>query len=214
MEKIKGLSEQHQKLWEKCAPLLAEGRARDLTHAKDLLGLILDWQEKKGSLDLDVLIPVAMMHDIGHSSMIDEHFREPEKQEGLRADKLPHMITGSRIAEQFLTEINYDPQKAKEVIELVKMHDYYWMNGEQAQKAYDTNNKKAFHDLDVLVTMVDKDRLKKLKKICPNREEFLKVIGHQLNLFFFDEFKNAAKRAMHELVDYQEAYGTFREPSD
>ncbi len=71
---IKNLPEQYEALWQRCAPLLQKGRPDDEGHAKDTVEFVLNYQ---GDLPFDpeVIIPVAMMHDIGHSALLPEHLK-------------------------------------------------------------------------------------------------------------------------------------------
>jgi len=64
--KIENLPEKYEKIWKKALPILKKGRPGDDVHAKETVKLVLSYQ---GNIkhDKDVIIPVAMMHDIGHA---------------------------------------------------------------------------------------------------------------------------------------------------
>ena len=49
------------------------GRPGDVEHAAEMVNFILEY---RGNLNLDkyILIPVAMMYDIGHSAILPEYF--------------------------------------------------------------------------------------------------------------------------------------------
>jgi predicted HD phosphohydrolase len=63
------------KIWKKAEKILDKGRKGDKIHCKQTAELVWNYinQYKKG--DLDVLIPVAMMHDIGHAAILPQHMK-------------------------------------------------------------------------------------------------------------------------------------------
>lgn len=198
---IKNLPEKHQILWEKCLPLLKLGRPGDDEHAKEVVEFILSY---KGELflDKDILIPAAIMHDIGHSAILPEHFKYVTGPEKIKNGKLVHMLAGAKIANDILSSLNYDSEKIAEIVEIISIHDSDQLENVDLEKKYDSENKKLFHDFDCLDRYTEK-RLKSISSIYKDREELLKVINGMIKDFFYEEFRNMAKTKMNELLKRQ-----------
>ncbi len=82
---------------------------------------------KKSDADPDVVIPSAIMHDIGWSQLTTEEIfvifdkeqrklREPEVRK-------KHQDEGVKIARKILNDLNYDQEKTKHVLEIISEHD-------------------------------------------------------------------------------------------
>ncbi len=192
MLEIINLPKEFYTLWEKCIPFLEKGRPGDLEHAKDTVEFILNY---KGNVDLDedILIPMAMMHDIGHSAILQEHFKYVTGPEKIENGKLVHMLTGAKIAQDLLEAIDYNKQITKQIVNMISVHDFEQLNIENAKAAYDTPNKKIFHDIDIL-DRFNNERIEKMKKVYPDRQKILELIKEDLNNFFFDEFRQIAQQ--------------------
>jgi len=106
---IKNLPNKYLELWQKCLPILQKGRPGDDTHSVEVAEFILNC--KKKNLNLDILIPTAIMHDIGHSAILPEHFKYITGQEKVKNGKLVHMLAGAKIAKDILDSLQYDPKK-------------------------------------------------------------------------------------------------------
>lgn len=188
---IKNLPEKFNKLWQECLPLLKQGRAGDLEHAKNTVEFILNY---KGNLqlDLDVLAPVGMMHDIGHSAILDAHFWYITGPQKLKNGKLAHMLAGAKIANDLLNEVDYPKDKAQEIVDIISVHDSDQLEIENPRAPYDTENKKLFHDVDIL-DRFNQERIEKMGKLYPDKNQLLDLIKQNLKDFFFEEFKQIAE---------------------
>lgn len=142
MKKIK-IPKKYQKIWEEATPFLKECRSGDLEHCARIAEEVFVLGQKEG-LDLDILIPAAIFHDIGHSVILPQHFyliSGPKKEQN---SKLVHMLTGAKIANDILVKLNYPLEKIKEVVDLIAIHD------NQDKSKFDSKEKIFFHDLDRL----------------------------------------------------------------
>ncbi len=195
---FKQLPNSYQKIWAKCYPLLRICRPGDLDHAKETTRFILAYQGKL-KLDLDILVPVALMHDIGHSAILSEHFKFITGPNKIMNGKLVHMLTGAKIAQEILGSIHYNSHNIREVVDIISMHDADQLKGVEVKNIYNTVNKKIFHDIDSLDRYTE-NRLEKLRFIYPNKLELLKLLNEFLNLFFYTEFKMLAKKRLKKLL--------------
>lgn len=196
---IKNLPEKYKKIWQECIPLFKEGRPGDDLHAIETVEFILNYKGDK-RLDLDILIPVAMMHDIGHSAILSEHFKYITGTEKLINSKLVHMLIGAKIAKTILNSVSYDKKKIAEIVNIISVHDWDQLNKVDVKKVYDTENKKIFHDIDVMDRFSEERIEVFIKKMeGMDREKLMRLLKPSLDTFFYTEFREIAKKKMQEL---------------
>lgn len=193
------IPETYQTIWEKAEPLLKQGRTGDDAHALQVTEFILNKVDQKF---FDILIPVALMHDIGHSAILPEHFKYITGQEKVINGKLVHMLVGAKIAKDILDSVRYDPKKIDEIIEIISMHDADQLENIDAQKVYDTENKKVFHDVDCM-DRYNEGRLKKMSKMISDKDKMFAMLKDGLENFFYPEFKKIAEERYKEMVNNQ-----------
>ncbi|MFA5069698.1 MAG: HD domain-containing protein [Patescibacteria group bacterium] len=187
----------YRKIWKKSLPLLRAGRPDDLGHAQETVNIITNYRGKL-KMDQDILIPVAMMHDIGHAGLLEEHFKWVAGSEVLTNGKLVHMLVGAKIAKTILTSLHYPKEKIKEIVDIISLHDADTLTGINLNKAYNTHNKKLFHDIDHL-DRFSAERIEKVKKRFKNKTAILKLLKKSLDSFFFNEFKKLAAEKFEQL---------------
>jgi len=191
------LPKKYQKLWVKCEAILKKGRSGDVAHAREVVELVLSYEGKE-FLDKDVLVPVAMLHDIGHAAILPKHFSLITGPKKLVNGKLVHMLAGAKIAKEILESVGYNKAKIKEIVDIVSMHDSDQLKGVDIKKIYNTKNKKIFHDVDSL-DRYTKKRLENVKNIYSDKEEIERILKSFLDLFFYKEFKNIAEARLAEI---------------
>lgn len=135
--------EKYQKIWGKAVPYLKDCRKGELEHCQNIAEEVYKNATGK-KWDLDVLIPLAILHDVGHAAVLPQHFyliSGPKKEEN---SKLVHMLTGAKIAHDILTEIDWPEAKVKEIVDIISIHD------NKDKTLLDTEEKKVFNDIDKL----------------------------------------------------------------
>ncbi len=187
----------YQRIWQLCQPLLKAGRPGDSQHAWETAHFILNYS---GSLKLDysILVPVAMMHDIGHVAILPEHFKFVTGPQKISNAKLVHMLAGAKIAKDILEKVSYNRSKIKEVVDIISMHDADQLRDINVKAVYNTKNKKIFHDIDSL-DRYSEDRIKSFAGLYP-REDFLRILSEFSDNFFFAEFKKLAAKRLKKLT--------------
>ncbi len=195
---IENLPEKYQTLWAECLPLLKLGRPGDDEHAAETVKLVLDYRGRL-EFDADVLIPVAMLHDIGHSAILPEHFKYITGQNKLVNGKLVHMLAGAKIAHDLLHKIGYDSEKAKEIVEIIAMHDTDQLKIEDWKSWYETQNKKVFHDLDALDRYTEKRLRSMVDSGMYDMDEILKELSRLLDNFIFPEVRKKAEENLNKI---------------
>ena len=122
------LPKKYKILWQKCLPILLKCRPGDDQHAAETVKLMANYSGKL-KFDKPVLIPVAMMHDIGHAAILEQHFKYITGPEKIVNGKLVHMLTGAKIARELLKSINYDKKKTAEIVEIISIHEFDQLTG-------------------------------------------------------------------------------------
>jgi len=193
---IKNLPAKYEAIWQECLRLFSEGRPSDDIHARDTVEFILNYQGQL-KFDQDILVPTAMMHDIGHTAILPEHFKFVTGGMKLVNSKLVHMLTGAKIAKNILAKVVYDPVKSKEIVDIISIHDSYQLSGINLEEIYNTDNKKIFHDIDML-DMFSQERLKKFKGLA-DAKTLKSGLEKNLKAFFYDEFRIMAEKRFGDL---------------
>jgi len=184
---LKLLRPSHLEVWRLAKPYLIKARA--YRHSIDALRFALKLLRIEGG-DPDVVIPTAILHDIGFSKT---RIKWTQTTSGSLIPK--HMEEGAKIAEEILNEASYPKDKAREVVDIIRVHDlkplplqtlnamvfkdadklagYYTMNG---LRAYAKLRNKAISDvlseleeaMDSLITetgrQIAKNQVRKLKR--------------------------------------------------
>jgi len=194
---LKQLPGRYRPIWQKCQSLLKQGRRGDLEHAQETVQSILNY---RGSLKFsqDILVPVAMMHDIGHYVILPEHFKFITGPEKIVNGKLVHMLAGAKIAKDILTSLKYPRSRIAEVVEIISIHDADQLQGIDAKKIYNTANKKFFHDIDSLDRYTEM-RLKSYQAMY-SRTAFLEMLTKMGHDFFYAEFRKLAQSRLKALL--------------
>lgn len=135
-------------LWLICRDYLSHGQPGDLGHAEGLVFCVLQ-QVRIVRHDIDVLVPAAMLHDIGHSKSIPSGLRR-DGWSPIPKGNLASMFIGWRIAFDLLESVEYDPSLSRQIVDLIGMHEADRLSGSDWRTWYDTPAKKMLHDLDVL----------------------------------------------------------------
>lgn len=193
------IPETYQAIWEKIEPLLKHGRNGDDEHALQVTEFILNNVDQKF---FDILIPVALMHDIGHSAILPEHFKYITGLEKVTNGKLVHMLVGAKIAKDILISVKYDQNKIDEIVEIISTHDADQLENTDVMKIYDSRNKKLFHDIDCM-DRYNAERLKKMSKTISDKDKMFMMLKNGLESFFYPEFKKIAEERYKKMVNNQ-----------
>jgi len=193
---IKNLPEKYKPIWEECLPLLEKGRPGDTKHAVEVVKIILNSKSIKKKF-LDVLIPTAMMHDIGHCMILPEHFEYVTGGKKIMNGKLVHMLVGAKVAHDLLEKVGYDKEKSKEITEIISMHDADQLKGLNLEEIYTTETRKIFHDVDSLDRFTQ-ERIDSISHLYPGKN-LVELLRGTLKDFFYDEFKKIAEEQIKTL---------------
>lgn len=106
----------YRKILEKAIPYYQKGREGDVEHVKWLSRTVPKFINES-EVDLDILIPVVILHDVGYSKV-----KAGANPYDLDVRKL-HSEEGAKIAKQILEELNFPKEKTAEIKRLILKHD-------------------------------------------------------------------------------------------
>jgi len=109
------MKKEHVLLLSKAQHYYEKARSTDVPHIKWLIETIPKIIKDKEILEL--LIPLAILHDVGYSKV-----PKGANPYDLKIRKL-HSIEGAKITKKILKESNYSSSKIKEIVRLVRLHD-------------------------------------------------------------------------------------------
>lgn len=197
--KINDIPQKYKKIWLECVPLLRQGRPDGYEHAQATVKFI---SEYKGGLKMnkDILVPVAIMHDMGHAYILPEHFKYITGPKKFINGKLVHMLVGAKIARDILRKVGYNKNKTKEIVDIISMHDFDQLEQANVDGIYSTENKRIFHDID-LFDLYNEKRIKNISSIYKNRKKLLKVLKNSLGNFFHVELRKLAEGNLYKMMN-------------
>lgn len=102
-------------IWERAKPYYKNGRPMDIDHIEWMMSVAISVCEKE-NLDDSVLLPLAILHDVGYAEVQKDN---PYKL-NIREE---HMKAGAIIAKRILEEVHYPKDKAEKISHLVSVHD-------------------------------------------------------------------------------------------
>lgn len=185
------IPKKYYKIWEDAVPYLLECRSGDLEHSRRLAEKLFEMSHDK-EWDLDVLIPVAILHDIGHSAVLPEHFKfisGPNKEDN---SKLVHMLAGAKIAKRILKKNNYSEDKIEKIIDIIIIHD------KKNKDLFDSEEKKVIHDLDRLDRISEYGIIMSKEEFGLSSEETVKLLEERL---LPDLIKDDLRREAHKRLE-------------
>jgi len=129
----------YSSILEQAIPFYEKGRERDVAHVKWLFKTIPKYV-RPDELDYDILMPVAILHDVGYSAV-------PKGASPLNLDiRKLHSEEGAKIAGKILSKLDYSKEKIPEIEKLVLKHDN-WAFGDSFR---DEPILSAFNNFDFL----------------------------------------------------------------
>jgi len=167
-----------------------EGHAETVTNfAIKLLGL-----EKA---DENIVIPAAILHDIGWSQLPDEQrliiWNPLAIKEEKKLVRFAHQEQGVKLAKQILEEINYPQDKIKEILEIISQHD--------TRQGFISKNEGLVRDADKL-SRFSKNDLLTLRKQNKTKQELQKIYKklqdqiNEENFFYSEKAKQIAREEL------------------
>ncbi len=118
------MREINERVWKLALPYLKQGKSKDFAaHTKGVVkSMKFLLEHEKG--DGDILIPAAILHDVGWSRVPLKLQKSGSRQDRTNALKL-HIKYAPPIIEKILKEAGYDRNRIKKVIMIVASHKFH-----------------------------------------------------------------------------------------
>ena len=185
------MKEIYQEIWYESLPF--QDKREDDGHARTVLHFAKLLLEKVDA-DSDIVIPAAILHDIGWSQMPKEKamkFMDPELR--LEVQQL-HEQLGASLARKILLELNYPEKKIDEICEIIGGHD--------TREGFLDKNDGIVRDADKLWRFSKLGFWTDVKRRPENGTEWaekVKIIFLEKDEFFFsDEAREIAEQELKE----------------
>lgn len=113
----------YDRIWNLAKPYLKKSVKKDLIlHTKGVVKAIqLILRDEEG--DEDILIPAAILHDVGWSKVPKNLQKSIEKSEWREAQEL-HLEYSVPIVKKILSSLNYKKDQIQRIIEIIKSHKF------------------------------------------------------------------------------------------
>ena len=121
--KIRVKQEKYQNIWKIAVKYLGMGIKKDyVLHTEGVVMAMKQiLQKEKGNPD--ILIPAAMLHDVGWSRVPKSYQRSNKKNEKLKAMHF-HIEYAPEIINKILQSLDYDHAEIEEIVDIVKSHKF------------------------------------------------------------------------------------------
>lgn len=158
----------YKQIWDLAKPYYQKGRPMDLGHIHWMMEQV-EIICAKENLDESILMPLAILHDVGYSEL-----KDPVNSNYYDKDiRKAHMQAGATIAQKILDALSYPADKKQKIIHYVSIHDN-WAYGEVELYISD-KLLGTFKDLDYL-WIYTKEGCKSIQKIL--KKTNLEMLQH------------------------------------
>jgi putative nucleotidyltransferase with HDIG domain len=100
-------------------PYYKKGRAADRLHHLVVAKMMQNLLKEKKGLDEEVMMAVALLHDIGYSKIP----KDERKKHWSKSVMKNHMLLGAELATKILKKLDFSQPKIEKVYEIIATHD-------------------------------------------------------------------------------------------
>jgi len=117
------MEQKFRKIWELAIPYLKLGLMKDfVVHTNGVVKAMELLIAKEGG-DADILIPAAILHDVGFSK-VDKALQTNADLEKKREAQRQHLTYSQEIIEEVLAKVGYDTEDIRAIKEIVMAHKF------------------------------------------------------------------------------------------
>ena len=114
----------HQKIWQLATPY--QDKRDDQSHAEIVTNYAIKLCKIEKGIG-DVIIPAAILHDVGWSQLSKEEkfliFNHNATNSEILEVRYKHQDAGVKISREILNELNYPKKIIDEIVEIISQHD-------------------------------------------------------------------------------------------
>ncbi|MCK4539640.1 HD domain-containing protein [Candidatus Parcubacteria bacterium] len=116
-------NKKYNEIWELAKPYLEKGKMKNFVlHTKGVVKA-MELLLQKESGDKDILIPAAILHDVGWAKVPAALQKSNNKKEKIQALKL-HIEYAPKIVRKILSKTKYNKKQIKTIIEIIVAHKF------------------------------------------------------------------------------------------
>lgn len=133
------MKDKYSKIWDLALPYLEQGTMKDfICHTKHVVKSMELLVANEGG-DEDILIPAAILHDVGFSK-IDKKLQSSKKLEEKREAQRQHLVLAKDIIQDILEKVGYAREDINKIIEIVEVHKFHDPKELEKQLLIDADN--------------------------------------------------------------------------
>jgi hypothetical protein len=122
------MNKKYSKIWELTEPYLRKGKIKDFVLHTEGVVKATEMILKKEKGDAEILIPSAILHDVGWAKVPVELQDVKDRKEGnkkiIRKALELHIEFAPEIINEILTKLEYDKKIIRKIIDIVKNHKF------------------------------------------------------------------------------------------
>ena len=133
------MNNNYQTIWELAIPYLKQGSMKDfIVHTKHVVKSMELLIEKEGGEER-ILIPAAILHDVGFSK-IDKGLQCSKDLKEKREAQRQHLVLAKDIIQEILGESGYNQNDIDRIIGIVEVHKFHDPKEKEKQLLIDADN--------------------------------------------------------------------------
>lgn len=193
------MKEIFKEIWELALPY--QDKRNDKGHGKTVTDFAFKLL-KSETADENVLIPAAILHDIGWSQLSkEERFyifkhkitKEVERKMKSKLDvRVKHELEGAELANKILEKVNYDKNKIKKIVNIVSKHD--------TEKSFISREGTLLRDADKLWTYSKLGFMADIKRFGLTPKKCYDMAVNRIDMSDYFNTKSAKKLAEKEII--------------
>lgn len=189
----------YKKIWKLALPY--QDKRDDKGHAETVLHYALELL-KDEKADENIVIPAAILHDIGWSQLsAEERFHSFVKNRGMKKEyaiRRKHENVGVKLAREVLKKADYNPNLKKEILEIISRHD--------TRHGFISKNEGIMRDADKLWRYSKTGFWLDVKRFKEPQKKWYENARKKIELQDFFYSKSGKNIALHELRRRKEEF--------
>ena len=134
------LDKKYQPIWKEVKPLMATVLKKDYVfHVEMVTRAMSELLEGGEQGDKDILIPAALLHDIGWSTIPKDLQVATDKELKDKAGHM-HIDNAPALVNRILTKLHYSPEQIARITDIVSAHKYQDPQEREKQLLIDADN--------------------------------------------------------------------------
>lgn len=118
------MNKNYKKIWQLAEPYLKKGKRKDfVVHTKGVVKA-MELLSKKEKIDKDIMIPAAILHDVGWAK-VSRKIQLSNKKSDMKLGLQQHLDYAPGIIKTILSQCGYGKRDIKRIAEIIKSHQLH-----------------------------------------------------------------------------------------